>query len=80
MPEVWAMSRAARADRLAMVPLDRRLKQVGTRRVSAEHKRIMAARDLHETVREAAEAGWTKTRIAKVAGISRQTVHEILRD
>lgn len=60
-------------------PLEQRLTDAGQLRRNAEAERLWRARHLHETVREAAVAGWTKTRIAEVAGISRQTVHSILR-
>lgn len=60
--------------------LEIRLARVGKQRRNAEHDRAIAAHRLHVIVREAANTpGWTKTRIAKVAGISRQTVHDILR-
>lgn len=63
-----------------MTPLQQRLQDAGNARRRAEKDRLTAAQLLHRTVREAARKGWAKTRIAEVAGISRQTVHDILRD
>jgi len=51
-----------------------------------EEREAMAATNtrlgvsLRKAIRKADAADWSKTRIAQVAGISRQTVHEILRN
>jgi DNA-binding XRE family transcriptional regulator len=63
-----------------MASLEQRLRDAGNNRRTAETERLAAASLLHRLVREAARKGWTKTRIAEVAGIARQTVHDILRD
>jgi DNA-binding XRE family transcriptional regulator len=60
--------------------LEARLAKAGLRRSRAEQERHAATQGLAVAVRAAAKAGMTKTHIAYVAGISRQTVHEILRD
>lgn len=60
--------------------LYQRLNQAATEREAAERLRNATSVQLHRIVREADEAGWPKTRIAEVAGISRQTVHQILRE
>lgn len=66
---------------MTRAPLDQRLATAGDERHAAEADCIRAAKHLHRVVREADRtAGWTKTRIAKVAGISRQTVHNILKE
>ena len=57
-----------------------RLKQAGLRRFTAQEEYFHSTRLLQAAVRTAAKNGMTKTRIAEVAGVSRQTVHEILRD
>ena len=57
-----------------------RLEKAGLRRTKAEQERHAATRQLAVAVRAAAKAGMSKTHIAYVAGISRQTVHDILRD
>lgn len=63
-----------------MTSLEQRLRDAGDARRDAEFRRIATAADLHNLIRKAHQAQWAKVRIAEVAGISRQTVHEILRD
>lgn len=65
------MSRYSLEQRMAE-EREQRLWIVRLRRESTE-----TTRDL---VQEAIANGWTKTRIAEVAGISRQTVHEMLKN
>lgn len=60
-------------------PLDSAFRVLRKERETLNHQRRENAAALHHMVRQAAKQGWPKTRIAKVAGISRQTVHEILR-
>jgi DNA invertase Pin-like site-specific DNA recombinase len=50
------------------------------RRTRAAAERAAAAAALADAVRQAAAGRVSKTRIAEVAGISRQTVHNILHD
>lgn len=57
----------------------RQLRLAGRRRQAAERKRSEASTALSAAVRAADGAGIPKTTIAKEAGVSRQTVHEILR-
>jgi hypothetical protein len=56
-----------------------RLKEAGLRRFKAEEEFHHSARLLRAVVWAAAGQGIPKTRIAELSGISRQTVHEILR-
>lgn len=63
-----------------MSALEQRLATVGEKRRAAEVDRRAASVALVGLVRQAAEAGWSKTKIAAVSGLSRQYVHEILRD
>lgn len=63
-----------------MTTLEDRLIDAGIARRDAEIARRRTAQTLHEVVREAAKADWSKTKIAVVSGLSRQTVHEILKD
>lgn len=60
-------------------PLNVRLAYAGNRRRDAISERRIAAQLLREAIHEAADDGWPKNRIAEIAGISRQTVHEILK-
>jgi hypothetical protein len=60
--------------------LEQVLYDAGQRRVTADQERHAASLELRNAVKAADRLGWTKARIARVAGISRQTVHEILRD
>lgn len=48
-------------------------------RAYAESLRKTVAEDTRHLVRVASEKGWRPKRITKEAGVSRQTVHEILR-
>lgn len=50
------------------------------RRDNILRERSEVAAETQEAVRDANKAGVPKTKIAKLAGISRQTVHEMLKD
>lgn len=63
-----------------MRSLEHRLAAAGAARVEAETARLETGATLRRVVREAHDAGWPKTRIAEVAGVSRQTIHDILKD
>jgi DNA-binding XRE family transcriptional regulator len=65
---------------MARPTLKQRLYAAGVDRQRAEEQRTVTARSLHRLVHQAAKANISKAEIARVAGISRQTVHEILRD
>lgn len=58
----------------------RTLRLAGRRRASVERQRSKASSALSDAVRAAKEAGMTPTNIAKEAGVSRQTVHEMLKE
>lgn len=61
-------------------PLEQRLADAGTATHTAQREQLAVAETLRFVVREAAREHWTKVRIAKVAGVSRQTVHNILKE
>ena len=56
------------------------LHQAGQRRAEAERERSAAHRALAKAIRAAAARGMKPGAIAAEAGVSRQTVHSILRD
>ena len=67
----------------ATVALDRartNLREAGERRAAADKERSAAATALAKAVRQAAKRGMGSTDIAREAGVSRMTVHNILRD
>lgn len=55
------------------------LNDAGKRRADAEKERSAATLALTEAVRQAGKRGMTPTQIAKQAGVSRQTVHAMLK-
>lgn len=57
----------------------RELRTTGKRRKRNEERRSEISTELAGYVRAASKAGMTPTNIAKEAGVSRQTVHEMLR-
>lgn len=59
--------------------VERILRHTATRRRKIEQQRSEAAGALGAAVRAAAGTGMSKTRIAEVSKLSRQTVHEMLR-
>lgn len=61
-------------------PLEQRLADAGTATHQAHADQMRVAKELRREIRAAAKRGWTKVRIAQVAGVSRQTVHEILKE
>lgn len=58
----------------------RRFEELRGARKANRTERSKLARWTERLVRDAAKSGESKTRIAEVAGISRQTVHQILRE
>jgi DNA-binding NarL/FixJ family response regulator len=60
--------------------LEERLADIGKDRQRVEVERHAVSLKLRMLVIEAVEEGWTKTKIADAASLSRQTVHEILRN
>ncbi len=56
-----------------------RLREAGERRADAEVERSAAHQALADAVRAARDAGMKPSQIAAEAGVSRQTVHTILR-
>jgi DNA invertase Pin-like site-specific DNA recombinase len=60
--------------------LDQRFAEEKEQRAWIVRLRRESAETTRDLVREAIEEGWSKTHIAQVAGISRQTVHEMLKD
>lgn len=63
-----------------MTPLDRRLTFAGAATKDAEDARSRASHLLRQAIITADKEGYGPTRIAKTAGVSRQTVHRILRE
>lgn len=60
--------------------IDRTLTRVGKRRKRNEEQRSAISRELGDAVRAAKAAGKTPTYIANKADVSRQTVHDHLRE
>lgn len=60
--------------------VNERLYKAGHARKQADDDRHRAARLLQQAVREAAQTGMGPTTIAQEAGISRQTVYDILNE
>lgn len=60
--------------------VEERLQETARLRTDAENARRTASRAFYQAVRAAAKQNMPKTRIAEVAGISRQTVHQILKE
>lgn len=62
------------------MPLSPRQKLVNARRKSeaAERQEAAARLNMIEAVEQAAEAGIPKTEIARLAGLSRQSIYDIL--
>jgi hypothetical protein len=62
-----------------MTRIETRLKRTGDASRRAADAQVAAAGALADAVRDAVRDGMSKSDIAKVAGISRVTVHKILR-
>lgn len=60
--------------------LEQQLQNAGTAIRTADTDRSAAHAQLRYAVKQADRRGWAKTRIAKAAGVSRQTVHTILKE
>jgi DNA-binding phage protein len=59
--------------------ITRLLRKAGQKTKNIDRMRRDAAIDLGDAVLVAKESAWGPTRIAEVAGVSRQTVHKILK-
>lgn len=65
---------------MSQYPLDQRLQDAGAATKRAAESTVTAHRLLRKAAREAHRRGWTKVRIAQTAGVSRQTVHNLLKE
>lgn len=65
---------------MSRYPLDQRLQAAGEAVRAVEKERRTVAVTLRIVVKAALDADWPKTRIAQTAGISRQTVYDILNE
>jgi DNA-binding XRE family transcriptional regulator len=60
--------------------LEQQLKDAGNNIRRVREERTTVHRVAKQAVREATQRGMSKTRIAELAGVSRQTVYDLLKD